>query len=113
MSGGVKLTLTEEKTSNRKCGRVRAKFMMPEILKLCFHPTGPNAKASTKIVIDIGWVGNRQWKFEMTTKKAGKKTHEHMSVVEGVHSKRKMSSAERLAGKRKKLQMIWQSRHFL
>ena len=76
--------------------------MMPEVLKLCFNPTGPDAEESTKVVIDIGWVAICRWKFEITTKTTSKKTHKHMSAVEGVRSERKMSSAERLAGKKRK-----------
>ena len=57
--------------------------MMPEVLKLSFHPTGPDAEASTKIVIDIGWVAICLWKFEMTAKTTGKKTHTHTHVGRG------------------------------
>ena len=57
---------------------------MPNILKLCFDPDNPDAEKSTSIVVDIGWAGNRRWKAEMVSRKAGKKTYEHLLIVKGI-----------------------------
>ena len=57
---------------------------MPKILKLCFDLDNPDAEKSTSIVIDMGWVGNCRWKAEMVSRKAGKKTYKHLSIVKGI-----------------------------
>ena len=76
--------------------------MMPEVLKLCFEPDDPDAEKSTSIVVDLGWAGSCRWKAEMTSKVAGKKTHEHMTVVKGIRSEGEMTNEEKLAGRRKR-----------
>ena len=57
-----------KKTGNRKCRKVKEKFMMPEVLKLCFELDDPDAEKSTSIVVDLGWAGSCRWKAEMTSK---------------------------------------------
>ena len=91
-----------KKTGNRKCRKVKAKFMMPEVLKLYFEPDDPDAEKSTSIVVDPGWAGSRRWKAEMTSKVAGKKNHEHMTVVKGIRSQGEMTNEAKLTRRRKR-----------
>ena len=88
------------KTRNRKCGKMKGEFMMPKVLKLCFEPDDDDAEKCRDIVVDLGWVGCRRWKTEMTSKKAGKRTHEHVTAAGGVRSDRAMTMEENLASKK-------------
>ena len=73
--------------------------MIPNVLKLCFEPDDADATINTGILIDVGWVASRRWKAEMTSKKSGRKTHEHISVIKGIRSEVMMNDDEKLAGK--------------
>ena len=53
-------------------------------------------------MVDLGWEGNRWFKEEMISTKPGKRTYEHLSIVNGVRSTAMMSRKEKLAGKRKR-----------
>ena len=57
---------------------------MPKMLKLYFDPDNPYAEKTTSIVVDIGWAGNCRRKAEMVSRKADKKTYEHMLIVKGI-----------------------------
>ena len=57
---------------------------MPKILKLCFDPDNPDSEKSTSIVVDMGWTGNCRCKTERISRKAGKKTYEHLLIVKGI-----------------------------
>ena len=73
---------------------------MPKVLKLCFELDDDDVEMCTDIVVDLGWVGCRQLKSEMTSKNAGKRTHEHVTAAGGVRSDQTMTMKEKLASKK-------------
>ena len=85
---------------NHKCGKIKGEFMMPKVLKLCFEPDDDDVEKCTDIVVDLGWIGCRRWKTEMTSKKAGKRTYEHVTAAGGVRSDRAMAMEEKKASKK-------------